>query len=180
MSDVKNDWNIIKWKSVIKIAGIIAVLDSLLLLFGTLELIDIAFSVGCIGIITFLGVLMLVNFMSETKELKKGEMRKAIAASFTTVYFAVLSLLIFTDLGQSASGLSKTMIDHFTYLVGIIVVFYFGSRSVDKYVESKKDNLKGEAQVLEGKAEVLKNKIKLEEAEAQKIKIKIEAQKSQK
>jgi len=71
-----------------------------------------------------------------------GEVRKAITATFIIVYFALLSLINFEELGTSYTGLFKTMMDHFTYLVGIIVVFYFGSRSVEKYLDLKFNNNK--------------------------------------
>jgi len=84
---------------------------------------------------------MLTKYLSASEDLENGEMRKAIAGSFIVVYFAFLSLLIFEESSTLYTGVFKTMIDHFSYLVGIIVVFYFGSRSVDEYMKNKKENL---------------------------------------
>lgn len=89
------------------------------------------------GVITFLGILMLVNYLSNSSALDKGEMRKAIAGSFIIVYFALVSLLTFTPEFFSDTELARAIIGHFTYLVGIIIVFYFGSRSVEEYLKIK-------------------------------------------
>ncbi|HCJ66914.1 MAG TPA: hypothetical protein DHV62_06205 [Elusimicrobia bacterium] len=55
------------------------------------------------------------------------------------VYFVVLSWVLSPKLSVSDSELAKTVVGHFTYIIGIIVVFYFGSRSVEKYLETKKE-----------------------------------------
>jgi hypothetical protein len=117
----------------------------------------LSFAIGIIGIFTFTVFLALLNFLSDPKSkdntaqeneqkdddkkhLDSGEVRKAIAATFIVVYFAVFALINFEQFGTEYTGLFKQMLDHFTYLVGIIVVFYFGSRSVEKYLEFRKDN----------------------------------------
>ena len=92
------------------------------------------FSVGFIGIFTFIYLLMLLNYLTGNGKICEGEMRKAITISFIVVYFGLLSLSTVEDFGISYNGMFQTMIDHFTYLVGIVVVFYFGSRSVDNYI----------------------------------------------
>jgi len=131
-----------KWKKGIIL--LIIIIDIAFLLIGIIFKEFIAFSIGSIGVFTFFFILMLLYNPSDSKYLKKGEMRKAIAGSFIVVYFAFLSLLTFEESGTSYTGVFKTMIEHFTYLVGIIVVFYFGSRSVDEYMKNKKENLKEE------------------------------------
>ena len=128
------------------IAFFIAFFDLGMLLLGTTSV-----AVGGVGLVTFLGVLMLANFLSESSNLDKGEVRKAITASCFAVYFAITGLLLEarstaptaltapTAQGTTETELAKTIVAHLTYLVGIIVAFYFGSRSVEKYLE----NLKG-------------------------------------
>ncbi len=39
---------------------------------------------------------------------------------------------------SAGTELAKTIIGHFTYLIGIIVVFYFGSSAVRDYLKDKK------------------------------------------
>ena len=127
-----------KWKKAILIAIVAGALDILVLFLGTLKLIHIAWPVGSIGLITFLGILMLVNYLSESLAFDRGEMRKAIAGSFIAVYFALVSLLTFTGFCPSSEKLAETIIGHLTYLVGIVVVFYFGSSPVREYLKFKK------------------------------------------
>ena len=140
------------WKAIL-IAFIIGILDIIVLFLGTSNVLPIAGSVGSVGVITFFGVLMLVNYLSKSKVLDKGEMRKAIAASFVVIYFALLSLLTFTGFGPSNTELAETIIGHFTYLVGIIIVFYFGSRTVEKYIEKRGPGISSEEESGSGGAE---------------------------
>jgi len=80
---------------------------------------------------------MLANFFSESPALEKGEVRKAIAGSFIAVYFTIISLLTFTGFSLSDAETAKIVIGHFSYLIGIIVVFYFASSSVREYLKIK-------------------------------------------
>jgi len=127
-----------KWKKAFLMAIVIGALDILVLFLGTFELFHIAWSVASIGVITFLGILMLVNYLSESRAFDKGEMRKAITGSFVAVYFALVSLLTFTDFSPSDNTeLAKTIIGHFTTLIEIIIVFYFASSGVREYFKFK-------------------------------------------
>ena len=85
----------------------ISFLDVLMLFLGTLNVFQIALSVGSVGVITFLGILMLVNYLSNSPALDKGEMRKAITGAFIAVYFALVSLLTFTEFGPLDTELAK-------------------------------------------------------------------------
>jgi len=90
-------------------------------------------SVAGIGTITFFGTLMLANRLSRTRYLDKGEMRKALTASIIVIYFALISLLTCEDCKFADSELSETIIGHFTYIVGIVIAFYFGSRAIEAW-----------------------------------------------
>ena len=125
------------------IALSIVALDILVLTLGTIiDIIPIALSIGCVGIITFVGVLTLSNYLSRDPELAKREMRKAIAASFTLVYLALLALVVFSKDPLADTELAKTIVGHFTWIVGIIIIFYFGSRSVEEYLKTKEQEKK--------------------------------------
>lgn len=126
-----------RWKKAVIMAIAIAFIDAAALLFGTLYPSLMAWSVGSVGIITFFGILMLVNYLSSSPALDKGEMRKAIAGSFIAVYFVLVSLLTFTGFGHSNPDLTGTIIGHFTSLVKIIIIFYFGSSMVREYLKLK-------------------------------------------
>jgi len=81
-----------KWRNAILMAVVILLLDLGALLLGTTRVFHITWSVGSVGIITFIGILMLVNYLSESPGFEKGEMRKAIAGSFIAVYFIIGSI----------------------------------------------------------------------------------------
>ena len=123
-----------KRKTAFIMAIIVGFLDILVLYIGTIRPAHIGWAVASTGVITFLGTLMLINHLSKSTDFDKGEVRKAMTGSFIVVYFSLVSLLTLTDIGVSDTELAKTIISHFTYLVGIVVVFYFGSRAVENYL----------------------------------------------
>lgn len=125
-----------------KVVGIIVVVNIALLVVGALTKLPLAAAVGGVGIITFFGMLMLTNYLSDSPALDRGEMRKAIAASFTAVYLALVSLMSFKTSTPADSDLSKSIVGHFTYLMGIIIIFYFASSAVRDYLKTKQEGQK--------------------------------------
>lgn len=128
------------------IALLIVVLDILVLALGTItDAIPVTFSIGCVAVITFTGVLVLTNYLSRDPELAKREIRKSIAAAFTLVYLLLLGLVVFGRSFVASTELAETIVGHFTWVVGIIIIFYFGSRSVEEYLKGKnsKEEKKG-------------------------------------
>ncbi len=128
-----------------RIAVLIVLLDIIVLYLGTSTILNVSiiFSICSIGVITFIGLLMLVNSVSESRSFDKGEMRKAITGSFISVYFAVVALLMFKGVKTVDPDLSKTIIGHLTYLVGIIIVFYFGTSGVREFLKNRKPENSG-------------------------------------
>ena len=121
----------------------IGAIDIMILLIAGIFFTEVSiYSIGIIGIFTFIGTLKSLNLLSGDTHIEQGEIRKAITISFIVVYFSLLSLVILEDFGASYTGIFQTLIDHFTYLLGIVVVFYFGSRSVEEYLKNKKDRQK--------------------------------------
>lgn len=129
-----------RWRKAVFMATLIGLIDIALLLLGTKAVLHLALSIASMGIITFFGILLLVNRLSGSTILDRGEMRKAIAGSFIVVYFSIVGLLIFNGTNVMDTTLAKTIIGHFTYVVGIIIVFYFGSAGVREYLKYKKEN----------------------------------------
>ncbi len=120
------------------IALLVVVFDILALALGTIiPAVPVALSIGCVGVITFVGMLTLSNYLSRDPGLAKREVRKAIAAAFTLVYLIFLALVIFSEASPADTELAKTVVGHFTWIVGIIIIFYFGSRSVEEYLKRK-------------------------------------------
>ncbi len=127
-----------EWGKAAIISSLIVFLDVLIFYIGTVNSLNVAWCVGSIGFITFFGILLMVNYMSESRNFDQGEFRKAIAGSFMVMYFALIALLSFSDDHKTeGADLNETIIQHFTYLVGIIIVFYFGSSSVNDYMNKK-------------------------------------------
>jgi hypothetical protein len=118
----------------------IGTIDIIILLIAGIFFTEVSiYSIGIIGIVTFIGTLKFLNLLSGDAHIEQGEIRKAITISFIVVYFSLLSLVILENFGRFYTGVFQTLIDHFTYLVGIVVVFYFGSRSVEEYLKNKKE-----------------------------------------
>jgi cobalamin synthase len=136
-NETEKRWNRKKTGAFI-IALLIVVLNILALALGTIiGAVPISLSIGCVGVITFIGVLTLSNYLSSDPELAKKEMRKAIAASFTLVYLVFLALVVFSEDFIAETELAETVVGHFTWIVGIIMIFYFGSRSLEEYLKRK-------------------------------------------
>ena len=108
-----------------------------------LDRIPLLWSIVGIGIITFFGTLTLANYLSKDSRLDKGEIRKALTASLIVVYFALVSLVTCPECGDLESEFSKQVVEHFTWVIGVIIVFYFGSRVVQEWLKSKKNESQG-------------------------------------
>ena len=121
MTSIKKRMN---FKKAIIIAVVITISDLVILSIGISNIINPLASSAAIGIITFFGMLILTNILSRTKNLDKGEIRKSLAAAIITVYFSLLAFH-----GEKLA--SDTIVGHFTYIVGIVVAFYFGSRAIE-------------------------------------------------
>lgn len=135
-------WETKKKKGVFTIAFLIFALDIAALLVGTEEWLKREFALGAIGIITFVGALVLVNYGSQDPEFTKKEVRKAIAAAFLVTYLALLSMVTFGTLPAGQTELAAKVVTHFTWITGIIIGFYFGSRAVEAITEAGKNKNK--------------------------------------
>lgn len=131
------------------LTSLIVVVDIIVFYFGASnepgfgKEIPLMWSVGGIGIITFFGTLTLANYLSKDSRLDKGEIRRAMAASLIVVYFALVSLVTSPGSGAQESEFSKQIVEHFTWVIGIVIVFYFGSRVVQEYLQIKKKESEG-------------------------------------
>jgi hypothetical protein len=129
----------------------------------------VPFSVVIMGIISFFGVLRISRALTGTNE---NEMRKSITVSILVVYLGLLPTLAFQGilqfqvtgnkstelavLNQTANqtvvqvipqtiALSETVVTSFTALVAAVLLFYFGSRTLDSYYASGKGGKTQEA-----------------------------------
>jgi len=125
------------WLNSFKIIAGIGILDlviiPLLLIFLKIPLQWIF--VG-IGIVTFFGILLLVNYMSGTSSYNSGEIRKAITGSFITMYLIFIPIISFGTINIPLLRSNDAIIS-FTAIVGIVVIFYFVSRTIEEYIKIK-------------------------------------------
>jgi phosphatidylglycerophosphate synthase len=92
--------------------------------------------VAGVGLVTFFGVLMAANFLSEKLDLNKGEMRKALAASLTISFLTLMAILAFAGKASPPTDLSNTLIETFKWIIITIIAFYFGTRTVKEAREA--------------------------------------------
>ncbi len=118
------------------LAVLIGVADIVVLGIGGFYQQFLYWSLGSVGIITFLGILTLVNSTSQSPNFDTGEMRKAIAGSFVILYLLVLSLLVSSGFSPISNEESTEVIGNImtplSYLMGAIAAFYFGSKYLEK------------------------------------------------
>ncbi|OPY24593.1 MAG: hypothetical protein A4E27_01225 [Methanobacterium sp. PtaU1.Bin242] len=127
-----------KWLNALKMISALAILDLVIIpLLITLLHIPVEWLFITIGIVTFFGILLIANYMSGTSPFDTGEVRKALTGSFIIIYFAFVPLITFGNISLASAEPIKTIITNFTWIVGAIVIFYFGSRAVEEYIKSK-------------------------------------------
>ena len=125
------------WLNSFKIIIVIGIVDLLLIpLLVTFFRIPLQWIFLGIGIVTFFGLLLLVNYMSGTSSYDSGELRKAITGSFIVTYLIFVPLISF---GTVTIPLIDPIsaVASFTWIVAIVVIFYFVSRAIEEYIKIK-------------------------------------------
>jgi len=103
-------------------------------LFGFLTLLlDSLIGIGIMGIGILLTVLIGGNILSKEHELTAGEVRRAIAISFVSVFFGLLA--VGESIKTDTSVLTK-ILENFWWIIITVIGFYFGGRSAEKIVDS--------------------------------------------
>lgn len=127
-----------KWSNAFRMISILTVIDLIIVpLIVTFLHIQFQWLFISIGIITFFGILLIANYMSGTSPFDTGEVRKALTGSFVVIYFAFVPLVTIGTINLPSAEPVKTIITNFTWIVGAIVIFYFGSRAVEEYVKNR-------------------------------------------
>ena len=122
----------------------------------------VPFAVVIMGILAFFGVLRISRALTSSNN--DNEIRKSITVSIMVVYLGLLPTLAFQGLFQfqltgnsttdaavinqtinqtvvqviPTTGISETVVTSFTALVAAVLLFYFGSRTLDSYYSSVK------------------------------------------
>jgi len=130
-----------KWFNTVKMIMLIGLIDLLILpIIVTMLGIPLQWIFLGIGIVTFFGTLIIVNYMSGTAPLNSGEIRKALTAAVITVYLSFVPLITFGSIQIPSDGAVNTIVVNFTWIVGIIIIFYFISRAIEEYAKIKKQD----------------------------------------
>jgi len=128
-----------KWFNTVKMILLIGIIDLIIMpIIVTLLAIPLQWIFLGIGIVTFFGTLIIVNYMSGTAQFNSGEIRKALTTSVITVYLIFVPLIAFGSIQIPNDGAVKAIIQNFTWIVGIIIIFYFVSRTIEEYAKIKK------------------------------------------
>jgi hypothetical protein len=125
------------WMNSLKIIAVIGIIDLIILpLITTVLGISLEWIFIGIGIVTFFGILLLVNYMSGTSPYNSGEIRKAITVAFITVYLIFVPMITLGSIHIPTLQPMNSIL-YFTILVGIVVVCYFISRPLEIYMKIK-------------------------------------------
>jgi hypothetical protein len=128
-----------EWARTVAMIAILGVIDLVLVpLLVTTMGIPVQWIFIAMGIITFFGILLVVNYMSGSSPLDTGEIRKALTGTFVILYFVFIPMVTFGGIAVTQGEQVKTIITNFTWIVGAIIIFYFGSRAIEEYVKIKK------------------------------------------
>jgi hypothetical protein len=87
--------------------------------------------------VTFFGIMSFSQKSSGVWLQNKGGTRVAIMTSFMLVYFFLLGINVFLFPPDEMAEITRTLIENFTYILGIVIAFYFGSSA---YVQAHVKN----------------------------------------
>ena len=77
--------------------------------------------------VTFFGILAKGQTSTGIMSHNKGDTRIAIASSILIVYFFMLGVNTFCNPPREMTQITRTLMDSFTYVVGTVMIFYFGA-----------------------------------------------------
>ncbi len=92
--------------------------------------------IGIMGICVLFFVLIGSNFLSKELDLTTGEVRRAIAISFVSVFFGLLAVGDKINANSINNSILKDVLENFWWITMTVIGFYFGGRSAEKIVES--------------------------------------------
>ncbi len=95
----------------------------------------VTWSVGTTAVISFF--VLLVAQMPTTGQITKNRMRNAIAGSFVLTYLVAVALVLFVSREEDLPAVTETLLTSFTFLMTVVIGFYFGTAAVEKWAEFK-------------------------------------------
>jgi len=94
--------------------------------------------------VTFFGIMSFGQRSSGAWAKNMDGTRIAIMATVLLVYFFLLGVNIFLYPPDKMSEITSTLINNFTYIVGIVIAFYFGSSA---YIQIHAKDINGEEKI---------------------------------
>lgn len=124
------------WKNALKMISILGVLD-LVIIPSIIKLLGIPlyWIFVSLGLVTFLGIMLIVNYMSGTSPFNSGEIRKATTVSLITVYLAFVPLMTFGIVELPLGTSIQSIVTNFSWIIGAIIVLYFTTRPIEEYIK---------------------------------------------
>ena len=120
-------------KSVVVVAGVDVAVWGL----GVIGWLPLAWSLATVGIVTFLGILLFAQALTEAKTTRAGSTPKegfdksvvqlAITAAVLAVYFALAPVLIFQGVTPSDPTMANVVIGQMSTILEVVVGFYMGT-----------------------------------------------------
>jgi hypothetical protein len=127
------------WKNALKMISILGVLDLIVIpLIISLLAIPLHWIFVSMGLVTFFGIILIVNYMSGTSPFNTGEIRKAITVSLITVYLAFMPIMAFGMILLPLGASAKTVVTNLTWLIAVVIVLYFTTRPLEEYIKKIK------------------------------------------
>ena len=83
-----------------------------------------------VGLISFYGA-MGMGFGNKDNTLSKGDVRLAIVIALITMYIVLTGTVAFFRGNTTLPEVSSTILGHFTNIVGVVIVFYFGTTAYE-------------------------------------------------
>jgi hypothetical protein len=90
----------------------------------------LGFAVPGVGIVLFLGVALLGHYVETVNA--EAAMRHGLAAAFMGAYLTVLGFSV-----SGAATFSSSLVKNLTWVMGVVVSFYFGSSTAVQLKQTK-------------------------------------------
>ncbi|HEX7026208.1 MAG TPA: hypothetical protein VF268_03135 [Gammaproteobacteria bacterium] len=81
-----------------------------------------------VGIVSFYGFMGL-GVKDAVFKISRADIRLATVVSLLTSYLALVGTVSMFAQGDDLPEITKTMLTHFTTIIGVVIAFYFGSEA---------------------------------------------------
>lgn len=128
-----------KWIALFVGTCIIIGLDVAVLQLTSIGWLHIQYLIGTIGFVTFFSTLVMLNLVTGSSNLDRGELRKTITITTFVIYFLLIGLDLQGHSNTADNERTTFIMKHFTYLVELITSFYFGTKIIETVKKPSED-----------------------------------------